>query len=65
LTAFVFPLEVARGRRRISKVVRTNGRRHEVLAGAINLLIGRAAFETANKRMYGGTGSNIGTGLGS
>jgi hypothetical protein len=32
------------------KVVRTNGS-HEVLARAANLLIGRAAFETA-KRMY-------------
>jgi hypothetical protein len=32
------------------KVVRTNGA-DEVLARAINLLIGRAAFETA-KRMY-------------
>jgi hypothetical protein len=32
------------------KVVRTNGS-DEVLARAVNLLIGRAAFETA-KRMY-------------
>jgi hypothetical protein len=32
------------------KVVRTNGH-DEVLARSINLLIGRAAFETA-KRMY-------------
>jgi hypothetical protein len=32
------------------KVIRTNGS-DEVLARAINLLIGRAAFETA-KRMY-------------
>jgi hypothetical protein len=34
------------------KVVRTNGS-DEVLACAVNLLIGRAAFETA-KRMYPG-----------
>lgn len=41
------------------KVVRTNGH-DEVLARAVNLLIGRAAFETA-KRLYPGACWNIGT----